>query len=536
MLSVPGIVAMLGLSVPVASLFTPLCVLAAVATWFAGHPARPPPVRRPAPGGRPAPPPPPAPSGDGSGPGPTGPTRPGISTRWRPTTSSGSTATAPTGSATSRLPPRVRPRRRVPGRGGEYPGRRRSTRSSPRGTRRRRGTGEGRVRDRVPGRDRAPGGAACSRRACGSRPAAAPARLRPAAAASGQRPARPRRPARARPGAQAGAVRPDRDLHAARGPGGGFRPADQAGGQAGPGARAGHARLHRARRAVGAHAADPVRGLQRPGRVRGAQAAALRRSASRRTGGLTCWRRTSSSLACSRPRSRRCRRSPTCSPTPGSTCSATPGSASPASARGSPGGGAGSGRPWLGRPGESPAHVITLLTRPGCHLCDDARAVIASVAAELGIPWQERDITESDSDLRGLRGHDPGHPDRRRPARFLAGQRAAAAGGADRPVPVKRRQNAGQGAEAGNSRLCASVHKGVAWQLGQRAGTAARVSAASIPRSAGACPAVPRPRTATTASRRPRSTGSRSTCGPCTRWPTAASPPCRARNWPRRPG
>ena len=43
--------------------------------------------------------------------------------------------------------------------------------------------------------------------------------------------------------------------------------------------------------------------------------------------------------------------------------------------------------------------MITLLTRPGCHLCDDARAVIASVAAELGIPWHERDITESDSDL-----------------------------------------------------------------------------------------------------------------------------------------
>ena len=36
LLSVPGIVALLGLSVPVASLFTPLCVLAAVATWFAG--------------------------------------------------------------------------------------------------------------------------------------------------------------------------------------------------------------------------------------------------------------------------------------------------------------------------------------------------------------------------------------------------------------------------------------------------------------------------------------------------------------------
>jgi len=51
-------------------------------------------------------------------------------------------------------------------------------------------------------------------------------------------------------------------------------------------------------------------------------------------------------------------------------------------------------------PGQSPAHEITLLTRPGCHLCDDARAVIASVAAELGIPWHERDISDSESDLR----------------------------------------------------------------------------------------------------------------------------------------
>jgi hypothetical protein len=47
-----------------------------------------------------------------------------------------------------------------------------------------------------------------------------------------------------------------------------------------------------------------------------------------------------------------------------------------------------------------PAHVITLLTRPGCHLCDDARAVVAAVAAELGVDWEERDITRSDSDLR----------------------------------------------------------------------------------------------------------------------------------------
>jgi glutaredoxin len=46
------------------------------------------------------------------------------------------------------------------------------------------------------------------------------------------------------------------------------------------------------------------------------------------------------------------------------------------------------------------AHVITLLTRPGCHLCDDARSVIERVAADLGVSWQERDITRSESDLR----------------------------------------------------------------------------------------------------------------------------------------
>jgi glutaredoxin len=44
-------------------------------------------------------------------------------------------------------------------------------------------------------------------------------------------------------------------------------------------------------------------------------------------------------------------------------------------------------------------HEITLLTRPGCHLCDDARAVIERVAGELGVPWSERDITQSPEDL-----------------------------------------------------------------------------------------------------------------------------------------
>ena len=42
---------------------------------------------------------------------------------------------------------------------------------------------------------------------------------------------------------------------------------------------------------------------------------------------------------------------------------------------------------------------ITLLGKPGCHLCDDARAVIARVAADLGVGWEERDITASAADM-----------------------------------------------------------------------------------------------------------------------------------------
>jgi glutaredoxin len=52
-----------------------------------------------------------------------------------------------------------------------------------------------------------------------------------------------------------------------------------------------------------------------------------------------------------------------------------------------------------GEPGGA-VHTVTLLSRPGCHLCDEARAVIARVAGELGVPWQERDITRSEEDLR----------------------------------------------------------------------------------------------------------------------------------------
>ena len=44
-------------------------------------------------------------------------------------------------------------------------------------------------------------------------------------------------------------------------------------------------------------------------------------------------------------------------------------------------------------------HRIILLSKPGCHLCDDARAVITRVAADLVVPWDERDITRSEQDM-----------------------------------------------------------------------------------------------------------------------------------------
>src|ERR1700679_1787564 len=47
-----------------------------------------------------------------------------------------------------------------------------------------------------------------------------------------------------------------------------------------------------------------------------------------------------------------------------------------------------------------PSPRITLLGRPGCHLCDDAREIIRKVADDLGVAWEERDITQSEADLR----------------------------------------------------------------------------------------------------------------------------------------
>jgi glutaredoxin len=40
-----------------------------------------------------------------------------------------------------------------------------------------------------------------------------------------------------------------------------------------------------------------------------------------------------------------------------------------------------------------PAPRVRLYTRPGCHLCDEARVVVEQVCAELGESWDEVDIT-----------------------------------------------------------------------------------------------------------------------------------------------
>lgn len=37
---------------------------------------------------------------------------------------------------------------------------------------------------------------------------------------------------------------------------------------------------------------------------------------------------------------------------------------------------------------------VTLIGKPGCHLCDTARDVVASVTAELGIGWHEVSILD----------------------------------------------------------------------------------------------------------------------------------------------
>ncbi|MDQ1017285.1 glutaredoxin family protein [Streptomyces afghaniensis] len=38
--------------------------------------------------------------------------------------------------------------------------------------------------------------------------------------------------------------------------------------------------------------------------------------------------------------------------------------------------------------------LVTLIRKPGCHLCDDAQVVVEKVCGDLGVPWEQKDITE----------------------------------------------------------------------------------------------------------------------------------------------
>ena len=42
----------------------------------------------------------------------------------------------------------------------------------------------------------------------------------------------------------------------------------------------------------------------------------------------------------------------------------------------------------------APRHHVTVLSKRDCHLCDDACADVARIAADLGASWERRDITD----------------------------------------------------------------------------------------------------------------------------------------------
>jgi glutaredoxin len=50
---------------------------------------------------------------------------------------------------------------------------------------------------------------------------------------------------------------------------------------------------------------------------------------------------------------------------------------------------------------------VTLYSRPGCHLCEDALAVVERVCGELGEQWTEVDITTDEELERRFREEIP---------------------------------------------------------------------------------------------------------------------------------
>ena len=37
--------------------------------------------------------------------------------------------------------------------------------------------------------------------------------------------------------------------------------------------------------------------------------------------------------------------------------------------------------------------TVTLIRKPGCHLCDDAQSVVEKVCGEVGVSWESKDIS-----------------------------------------------------------------------------------------------------------------------------------------------
>ncbi|MCQ0024355.1 glutaredoxin family protein [Streptomyces somaliensis DSM 40738] len=48
------------------------------------------------------------------------------------------------------------------------------------------------------------------------------------------------------------------------------------------------------------------------------------------------------------------------------------------------------------RKGAAGPRTVTLIGKPGCHLCDDAREVVERVCAETGAAWEEKDVTRDE--------------------------------------------------------------------------------------------------------------------------------------------
>src|SRR3954462_9581055 len=47
-----------------------------------------------------------------------------------------------------------------------------------------------------------------------------------------------------------------------------------------------------------------------------------------------------------------------------------------------------------GAPRDPRERLVTLIRKPGCHLCDDAQLAVERVCGDLGVPWEAKDITQ----------------------------------------------------------------------------------------------------------------------------------------------